>query len=207
MVEEATTETAAAPAATPEATQADTLYAAKPEAAATPEPTAVEPTPAKVEEATPEPAAAEPIPLTMPEGFTPDEAAMTEFTGLRKTLGLSNEQSQALLDMYAKQQTAAVTAWNETLTKWKTELDKDPAFAGEKREQALTVIGKAFDVYGSSEARAAFDETSAGWNPAIVRMMYKMASALDEGKAVTPGNPRPSGPRNPADLLYGGKAA
>lgn len=151
-----------------------------------------------------------PLELKLPEGVEVDPAAMTEFQEFAKTNGLSPETTQAALDMHLKMLNttaenfakAQKTAWDSTIEGWKTELAKNPDFSGEKKNAALQTIGKAFDEYGSPEARQAFEVTGAGWNPAIIAMVHKMAVALSEGTAIPAGSPA-RGKQTPAEIFYG----
>lgn len=134
-----------------------------------------------------------PLELKLPEGFEAQPEALESFKGLAAEAGLDSEKAQKLLDLYVKEvKDYAVkqqAAWDQTITGWKTQLDALPDFAGEKKKEAQTLIGRALDEYGSPEARQAFDLTGAGWNPHIIQMFHKMAKALGEGTVVPPGQP------------------
>lgn len=159
-------------------------------------------------------AAAAEYKFELPEGFKPDEAKMTTFRELAAKRGLDQTEAQELLNLgldQAKTTGEAVLAnienqWNTTLETWKTELQADPDIGGAKTEGALRVIGRALDEYGSPEARQAFDLTGAGWNPAIVRFVHKMAAALSEGQPVIPKGPTGQRAKTPGGRLYSSPA-
>jgi len=143
--------------------------------------------------------------VTLPENLTiPDEikGQLTEIAGKH---GLKAEAASELLALHAKvaqeAQAASTQAWYDTQSKWVGEVKSDPMFAGEKLQQAQSVIASALDEYGTPEVRAAFDLTGAGSNPAIFRTFYKMAQALSEGKAANGGTP-PGGQKSLADTFY-----
>lgn len=166
-------------------------------------------------EAAPEPAlepvVEEPTPdapveysFKLPENFEVDESALTEFKSYATEAKLTQEQGQKLLDLFVTQQTkaasAAETSFKSTNEAWRKEIMSDPLLGGDRHEAAFQTIAKALDQYGGKEAREAFDLTGAGNNPAIIRMIHKMATALSEGTFVQ-GNV-PTRPKSGADILY-----
>lgn len=203
----ATPEAPAAPAP-----PASPLYNAAPETPA-PETPATPAVPEVPAEATP-PATPEAAPaaldLKLPDGFTVDEPTLT---ALKETLvdpGLSHqERGQKLMDMYVKQveaiDAANTKAYSDTQEAWQKELQNDPVYGGDKLAGNLENAAKAFEVYGSTEAKEAFDVTGAGNNPHIVRMIFKMAAALNEGTHVAPRGPAAQNGkgRSVAEVLYG----
>lgn len=203
------TPTPSAPAAPAPAPDAGTvLYGNGPEPAPEPAP-APEPTPdpAPTPEPNPEPAPVQELNLTLPEGLQADEAALTAFKETLLDANLSpQDRGQKLLDLYAAQakalSDAATEGFTKTQTEWRNELAKDPAFSGDALPKSLETIGKAFDVYGTPQAREAFDITGAGNNPHIVRMIHKMAAALNEGTHVAPKGPAPLNGRTGNVNLY-----
>lgn len=174
----------------PDQAKAD-AEAAKPEGEAAPVEAKAEAEEPKVEE---KPAETE-YKFTLPDDIKVDPKALTGFTEFATKANLSQEDAQAMLDLHVGQvkataealSTAISAQWKTTIDGWKEEIEKDPDLGGANREKALATIGRALDDYGSPEARQAFDSTGAGWNPAIVRMIYKMSSALTEGGPVQAG--------------------
>jgi hypothetical protein len=130
--------------------------------------------------------------LKLPEGVEVAQDVLDSFTSMAAEAGLNSETAQKLLDLHLSQltsaselfETAQTQAFTDTIETWKGEIAKDPELGGANQAKVQEVLGKALDTYGSKEAREAFDQTGAGWNPAIVRTMYKMAQALAEGTSV-----------------------
>ncbi len=198
--------TPAAPAPTP----GDTLYPAEPAAPATPDPAPVDPAPepspdpAPPPDPAPDPAALE---LKLPEGVELDAAVMDTFKQTLVDPALSqNERGQKLVDMFVDLQTKAATeqqkAWETTQEGWLKDIQTDPVM-GKDFAQTTEILGKALDAFGTKEAREAFEITGAGNNPHVVRFVYNMAKALNEGTHVQPGNVAPKGPRTAGAILYG----
>lgn len=149
---------------------------------------------------------ASPIEVTLPEGFEANDVVLSEFKSLAAEAGLNSDNAQKIVDMYAKQVQGIVEAqtkaWTDTQDAWKAELAKDPELGGDKKDAAMVTIGRALDEYGTPEARVAFEQTGAGWNPAIVRLFHKMATALSEGGPAA--TPRPAAqPKRGVAALYG----
>jgi hypothetical protein len=148
--------------------------------------------------------------FTFPEGVTVDETAVNTF---KETLAKSQvppEVGQNLIDMHVAElnrsaeawATAQTEAWNTTLDEWKASINADPELAGSKKAEVTASIANAFDLYGSPEARQAFDLTGAGWNPSIIKFIHKMASALAEGTSVPAQGPATKRGGTAAETLY-----
>lgn len=149
--------------------------------------------------------------LKLADGFEADPEAMAEFGEFAKQNGLKQEQAQAALDLFQKNVQAQVAklvqdqraAWKTITDGWVSELDKTPEFSGDNKVKSQQIIGRALDEYGSPEAREAFNLTGAGNNPAVVKFIYSMAKALDEGTPLPQGNPTlGTGPRTPGQVFY-----
>jgi hypothetical protein len=148
--------------------------------------------------------------IKLPEDFEVDKDALAQFTDLAAQAGLNQEQAQSLADVGFKllqaQAEASAKAWETTINEWRTTIQNDPELGGDKAAAVQTVLGRALDEYGSKEAREAFDMTGAGWHPAVVKFVYKMASALSEGTAPPVGNPAPRTDGSRAERLYGNQS-
>jgi hypothetical protein len=151
--------------------------------------------------------------VKLPEGMEVDTGLMEKFSTLAAKEGLNTEQAQSLADLYTEAQksyaesvaTAQQKAWDQVIDKWKADISSDPDIGGDKSDGVQTSIGRALDEYGSDEARVAFEVTAAGWNPAIIKFIWKMAAALEEGSPVPGFNPARQGPKSIGQILYDGK--
>lgn len=165
---------------------------AKPEGEEAPEGEAPDPT-------TLVPATADEYTFTPPDGFKSDDAALKSFRDLAHSKGMTQSEFTSAMDLFTGQlkaqveatQSAQLATYQDTQTKWLTEVQAMPEFQGERRERSEQMIGKLLDEYGTPEVREIFAVTGAGNNPAMVKMMYKLASALNEGKPQSQGKPAP----------------
>lgn|SRR5215467_2333528 len=137
-----------------------------------------------------------------PDGWVMDDGVRGEIAPLFKKMNLTQAQGQELVDFYIKHTTesanAPYNAWNETQDKWIKEVKEDPDI-GPKLNEVKTTLSRAIDVVSSGDAklatafRDAMDYTGAGNNPAFIKMFYKMAQMLTEGKHVAGGGASPEG--------------
>jgi hypothetical protein len=138
---------------------------------------------------------------------------MEKFSTFAEKEGWNTEQAQGLVDLYSEASKAYVEsvgaaqqkAWDQVIDKWKGDIASDPDLGGDKTEAVQTTIGRALDEYGSDEARVAFEVTAAGWNPAIIKFVWKMAQALEEGAPVPGLGAMRGGPKTMGQILYDGK--
>lgn len=125
----------------------------------------------------------------LPEGYQLDDAALGEWSGVFKELGLTQEQAQKLVEMDAKRsvegsqaaQEQAAQARNQQLEAWVGDLKKDPQFGGANFEANVEIANKALSAYGSPELTTMLRESGLGSHPEVVRFFHKVGKELQEG--------------------------
>jgi hypothetical protein len=141
-----------------------------------------------------------------PEGYEIDNDTLDKATPLFKDLGLSQDQAQKLVDLYADVSLKAAQAPFETYEKmrtdWRDAVVKDPAIGDGTglRTEVKTTLGRAIDSLPpdvAREFRAAMDLTGAGDNPAFIKAFYNFAQRIGEGTSVRGSNPSSFGQRAP----------
>lgn len=129
--------------------------------------------------------------LTMPEGWTLDEEGLAELTPIMQELKASNEQVQAVADLYIRRMSAArerqIEAERETVKGWREELKNDPEIGGAKYGENLASVKKMLVKYGSEEFFNYLDDSSLGNYPPFVKVMVKIAKELEDDKFVPGG--------------------
>jgi hypothetical protein len=149
----------------------------------------------------------------LPDGLKIDEKVMGEATILFKTLNLSQEAAQSLVDFQAKNlqaiSEAPFKAWADTQKEWLADINDR---FGSKADAVRTDINKAItNVLPPSLARsfrAAIDVTGAGSNPDIVEALHIMLKPFVEGGSVRGNGPvavkAPGAPERPsaAEAMY-----
>jgi hypothetical protein len=183
---------------------------ASPESSQTtaPSTTPTEPEPLIAEEKPPEePAPAKYADYKLPEGFEVDEELLTEANDLFKSMKLSQSNAQKLMDLYVKTNQEALEApykaFKDLQDKWREEAMSHPDLKGKlgPGKEISVRIAKALnglnDPQLAQDFRQAMDLTGAGNNPAFIRVIAKLASAVTEGSHVAGNGPSPMGQSQP----------
>lgn len=143
-------------------------------------------------------------PFKAPEGYEYDAKGLEEASTLFKELGLSQEQGQKIMDVYAAKSLEAAKdagergqkAYAEMRAGWQAEVKADPEI-GKNLPAVKATIGRALDSLGdpklANDFKAAMDLTGAGDHPAFVKAFYKLAQSVVEGGHVTGGGPSAHG--------------
>lgn len=130
-------------------------------------------------------------PFTLPEGMALDQAALDQFTPVARELGLTQEQAQKLVGLYAGQmaqvQEMAGQAWQQQRQEWQTAARRDPEFGGAKFDENLSLAKRALDQFGGPDLIEALNVTGAGDHPAVLKMFAAVARATGDHKLVSPG--------------------
>ncbi len=156
----------------------------------------------------PEPMKPEDYKLELPEGITADDPLLTAFLEGAAKGGMDNESVQAVVSALgpklAEQLQAPVKAWTTLNETWQAEVKADPVIGGANLPATIKTVADAISLVSTPEeaqaAREALTMTGAGNNPAIVRLMHRMASRLVEKGAVQGNSPAES--RSAAAVLY-----
>lgn len=153
----------------------------------------------------PEPLTPEKIEFKLPDGMIADEKFTTDFKALMADEKLSRvELAQKLVDLQGTYLADAAKAftkqstdlWHNVQADWQKQVKDDAEIGGAKYDATLSAVKKAVTDFGGKEAKAAFealDVTGAGNNPAIIRVLYRMAAQLVEGGHVSGNAPGTAG--------------
>ena len=129
--------------------------------------------------------------LAMPEGWTLDEEGLAGLTPIMRELKASNEQVQAVADLYIRRMSAArekqIAAERETVENWREEIRNDPEIGGAKYEENLASVKKMLVKYGSEDFYNYLDDSSLGNYPPFVKVMVKIAKELEDDKFIPGG--------------------
>lgn len=122
-------------------------------------------------------------PFKMPEGLELDTAAMEKAAPVFKELGLSQEKSQKLVDIYAglKQEEDAKQQANLNAMRdgWAKEITSDPA-----HKETLAGAKKAVEAFGDDELRTFLYDNWVGDYPPLVRFLGKIGAAIGNDKMI-----------------------
>jgi pyruvate/2-oxoglutarate dehydrogenase complex dihydrolipoamide acyltransferase (E2) component len=137
--------------------------------------------------------------LKYPEGVTPDEEIMTEFTALAKEAKLPNDKVQALYDLNVKAAQKALAKEAETLI---AAAKTDKEFGGEKFDENLAIAKKALDL--NPAFKQVLNQRNLGNHPEVIRFMLNIGKKLSEDTFV-PGHNNAPELKSLEQRLYGTK--
>lgn len=138
-----------------------------------------------------------------PEGLSIDETVIDAFSEVSKTLGLSQEKAQTVIDKMAP---AIAERQREQLNairqEWIDATHADREFGGRGLNENLGVAKRAFDAYATPAFRTLLDETGLGNHPEIIRMFYRVGKTISEDRFVGGGTGPVHVGRSRAELIY-----
>lgn len=145
--------------------------------------------------------------LKLPEGSRLDASVIERTAVLSRTLGLSNDSAQQLIEyaqgeitQYAEAQAAA---YKETVNKWPDQVKADKEIGGDAYEQNVELARRVIKRFATPEFTKSLDESGYGNHPELVRVFVKIGKAMAEDTLDLP-TQGPTGKRDPAQVLYGG---
>lgn len=156
-----------------------------------------------------EPKVPEKYELTMPEGWTLDEEGLAELTPIMQKLKATNEQVQAVADIYVKRLAAAREAQLEEdrrqLDAWKKEILEDPEVGGKDLKENLAAVSRVLAKYAGPEFVEFLDRSNLGNYPPFIKAMVKMAKDLSDDRFIPGGRGGSGGDpvKEAAELIYG----
>lgn len=143
----------------------------------------------------------------LPEGATLESEALTELQSFAKSLNLTQEQAQALVDRDIKTRadfSAAQKAQHEgLLEKWLNDSKTDKEFGGDKFDENLAVALKARDAFATPELKKLLNETGMGNHPEVVRFFLKIGKAISEDGFVRDAGTTGAMAKTVEERLYG----
>jgi hypothetical protein len=141
----------------------------------------------------------------MPEGFVPDEEAVTQFTSFAKELKLPQEKANGLAGIATKlvqKNMARINeAWQKQGKAWEQEIKSDPDFAGENLVSAQRTISKVIKhVPNGKEFVDEIDRLGLGNNPRVFKFLNEIGKRYREDQSIG-GQPVQS-EKSAAQILY-----
>jgi hypothetical protein len=144
-------------------------------------------------------------PWTAPEGYELDAGLVEEASPIFRELGLTQEQSQKLVDFYSKHSLAAadasLKAFTDMRAEWRQSMKTDDTLSKladssgnfGPRSPLVDTVNRALDGLQNPKLVADFKDamnlTGAGDNPAFVRVLHALASQVTEGTSYAAGGP------------------
>ena len=124
--------------------------------------------------------------FTMPEGVTASPELLTEFKGVAKEMGLTQEQAQKLVDLQAKAVLASAqeqqALFQQMGIDWANETKK---MLGSNFESEMRYAAKARDKFATPELVAVLNDSKLGNHPEMVRLFIAIGKAISEDSFVS----------------------
>lgn len=150
--------------------------------------------------------------IKIPDGFTADEAQLSELATVLNDQTLDpNARAQKLIDLHTSALKKAAEGpsaeWDATTETWVKEMaaDKEIGSGNPKaplKPEVKAALSKIIDQVGGTALRQALDFTGAGNNLAIAKAFYKLGQSVLEGSPVTGNPPTGKRPESGAASLY-----
>ncbi len=123
----------------------------------------------------------------VPEGITIDEEKLGQFVPIAKELGLSQEQAQKVVDLYAGIEAKNHQAWADQIGKWADETRADPEIGGAKLDASMKAATTAIQAFGGKDLLDRINSSGLGCDPVTLRAWAAVGRALGEDKTLAPG--------------------
>jgi len=145
--------------------------------------------------------------VTLPEGITREDPLVAAFLEGAAGAKLDAKAVQAVLDKAGPKVIEAMAApykaWEALNNEWMAAIKADPEVGGANTAPAVNRVTAFLDRHGSPEVLQALKTTGAINNPAVFKLMNKIATAYEEGSATPGGNSTPVPSRaTAAQLMY-----
>lgn len=120
----------------------------------------------------------------LPDGVTLDPGTLTEFQEMAKTLELSQEGAQGVVDLQVKLTQKAAEQLAAERKEWVKAIKADEDFGGGKFKESTELARRAMGAFGSKELRGLLDATGFGDHPEMFRLMVNVGRKMGEAEFV-----------------------
>ena len=132
--------------------------------------------------------------FTLPEGSIVAPEIIEDVKTAAKSLNLSQDQAQHLLDSNVALASKMVA---KSAVDWEAATKADKEIGGDALQDNLGYAKKALDAFGSAELKGLLQKSGLGNHPEFVRAFVKVGKAISEDKLVMGGvQPAAKDPRN-----------
>lgn len=129
-----------------------------------------------------------------------DANVLSTYTDLAKSMNISPENAQKMLDQMAPaMQKANEAKLDAVRAEWLEQSKNDPEFGGDKLESSLKVANKAFEALASPALKELLKESGLANHPEMVRLFRKAGEMISTDQFVG-GNSRQTKPAGSRDF-------
>lgn len=136
-----------------------------------------------------------------PDGGELDQTALASFRELAKARSLKPEDAQALVDLYAKQQTQRLEQFVQTQAAWVADIKADKEFGGGNFEESSRLAKAAVEHIGDPAFKDFLNTSGFGNHPMFFKAFAKLGKFVAPDKPLAGGR-TPSGEVSTADAFY-----
>lgn len=144
--------------------------------------------------------------FVLPDGVELDSGLYERATPVFKEMGLTQEQAQKFVSLYADQIQAShesqVESFNQTTQEWLDNAKADKEIGGDKFDENIALAKEALGKFGTPELATLLNDTGVGNHPEIIRILTKVGALLKEDQPGGGGNNAGEKPDR-ATILYG----
>lgn len=145
--------------------------------------------------------------FTLPEGIAIDEATLAKATPIFKEAGLSQEQAQKLVSLYADMQQATaeqtLAGFQQLKQDWSSQIKADQTYGGDKLPKTLSAAKAVLTKFGDANLRNDLKEWGWANHPGLIRLLAKVQAELSEDTLVTADTAaQPAAPKRLEEILW-----
>lgn len=138
------------------------------------------------------------------DGVAVDDGVLEQFADVARSLDLTQEAAQRILDKMApiiSARQAQLVA--DVRQSWVDQSKADPEIGKAKLRETLSTARKALDQFGTPELMSCLRQSGIGDHPEVIRVFYRIGKAISDDSIVTgrPGAQAPA-PSRDARTLY-----
>lgn len=122
--------------------------------------------------------------LKLSEGSLLDAAVVSKVSDYAKSLGLTNEQAQAVL---VEREEAVTSYVEERKTNWASQAQQDKEIGGEGLAKNLELSRRVLDRFAGPELKAELDRYGYGNSPEVIRLLTRIGKAMSDDTLVVKG--------------------
>jgi hypothetical protein len=141
------------------------------------------------------------------EPVIPDYEKLEKFIPIAKELKLDQGSAQKMVDVFVEmQESDAKQARQEFLDlqqDWLKELDKNPDFGGDNKDETLKLANKVVGRFGGDDLRAVLNDTGMGNHHQLIMTFARIGRLMGEDRLVTAGDKTISrNPKSDGEIFY-----
>jgi hypothetical protein len=142
--------------------------------------------------------------LKLPEGTKLPPARVQQIETYAKEKGLTQEQAQAALERDAVFHDELVSAHQKQVEGWKSALQSDPIYGGQKYQETADLAHKAAKTFfDEATFKELFEDLQYGWHPGLAKGLAEIGRKLVP-TPLAPGDTPPSAAPIPRSHKYYG---